>query len=100
MGGNGLSDVCFLTPKTGFVAGEDETSVFSAIQFVDENTGWVAGVRITPSTQGQETLIQKTVDGGQTWVKQPTNSEDILEDIYFINATTGWAVGERKKRKE
>ena len=63
---NGLSDVCFLTPKTGFVAGEgetvlkttnggkkwtilsggsqasgfgdDDTSVFSAIQFVDENT--------------------------------------------------------------
>ena len=120
--GNGLSDVCFLTPKTGFVAGEgetvlkttnggkkwtilsggsqasgfgdDDTSVFSAIQFVDENTGWVAGVRITPSTQGQETLIQKTVDGGQTWVKQPTNTEDILEDIYFVNATTGWAVGE------
>ena len=27
-------------------------------------------------------------------MKQPTNTEDILEDMYFINGTTGWAVGE------
>ena len=120
--GNGLSCVSFVDTKIGYIGGEgetilkttnggrtwkvltggqtasgfgdDDTSVFSAIHFTDANTGYVAGVRITPSNQGQETLIQKTTDGGKTWLKQPTNTEDILEDMYFINGTTGWAVGE------
>ena len=34
------------------------------------------------------------MDGGQTWVTQSTNKEDILEDIFFLDASMGWAVGE------
>ena len=120
--GNDLYSVFFVSPKTGFVVGmgetilqttnggntwkilrggeagsgvgEDDTSVFNAIHFADNSTGWVAGVRLSPRTGGQDGLIQKTVDGGKNWVDQPTHIEDILKDVFFVNASTGWAVGE------
>lgn len=74
--------------------GDDDANMYNAIQFLDEETGWLAGVRVSPSTQGQSALIQKTTDGGQSWVTQETGKEDILEDIFFLNASMGWAVGE------
>lgn len=74
--------------------GDDDANMYNALQFLDENTGWVAGVRVSPSTDGQSALIQKTTDGAETWVTQETGREDILEDIFFLNASLGWAVGE------
>ena len=75
----------------GGAVGDDDTSVFNAAYFFDESTGWVAGVKLSPSTGGQDGLIQKTTDGGKNWVDQPTNIEDIIKDIWFVNASTGWA---------
>ena len=119
--GNGLKGIYFINTEIGYAVGEsdtilstknggrswkilqggqlgavgdDDANMYNAIQFLDENTGWIAGVRVSPSTQGQHALIQKTVDGGQSWVTQETGKEDILEDIFFLNASTGWAVGE------
>ena len=74
--------------------GDEETIVLNAVQFLDESSGWVTGVRISPETGGQDGLVQKTTDGGQTWMDQPTNIPDILEDIFFIDANNGWAIGE------
>ena len=74
--------------------GDDDANMYNALQFLDENTGWVAGVRVSPSTNGQSALIQKTTDGAETWVTQETEREDILEDIFFLNTSIGWAVGE------
>lgn len=74
--------------------GDDETSMFNAIQFLDEKTGWVAGVRVFPATKSQKSVIQKTTDGAKTWISQETGKEDILEDIFFLDASVGWAVGE------
>ncbi len=74
--------------------GDDDANMYNAVQFFDENTGFLAGVRVSPSTQGQSALIQKTTDGGQSWVTQETGKEDILEDIFFLNGSMGWAVGE------
>ncbi len=89
----GRSWVALQGGKVGAV-GDDETSMFNAIQFLDENTGWIAGVRVFPKTQEQKTIIQKTTDGATTWEMQETGTEDILEDIFFLNASVGWAVGE------
>ena len=74
--------------------GDDDANMYSAIQFLDEETGWIAGVRVSPTTKSQFALIQKTTDGGQNWVTQATGKEDILEDIFFLDASMGWAVGE------
>ena len=119
--GNGLKGIYFVNKDAGYAVGEsdtilstknggrtwkvlqggqigavgdDDANMYSALQFLDEETGWIAGVRVSPSTQGQHALIQKTEDGGQSWVTQGTNKEDILEDIFFLDASKGWAVGE------
>ena len=80
--------------QLGGGVGEDEASMFSAIQFIDEKTGWVAGIRVFPDTKTQKSVIQKTKDGARTWVHQEIGRDDILEDIFFIDASTGWVVGE------
>ena len=74
--------------------GDDETSMFNAVQFIDEKIGWVAGVRVFPATKSQKSIILKTNNGAQTWTPQETGKEDILEDIFFLDASVGWAVGE------
>ena len=73
--------------------GDDEATMYNAIQFLDESTGWIAGVHVVPLVS-QNSVIQKTVDGGQTWVNQETGTEDVLEDIFFVDNKHGWAVGE------
>lgn len=73
--------------------GDDEATMYNAIQFLNESTGWVAGVHVVPQVS-QNSVIQKTVDGGQTWVNQETGTEDVLEDIFFLDDQYGWAVGE------
>ena len=120
--GNWLKGVHFVNPKVGYAVGmeetivqtsnsgrqwnvlrggevasavgDEETVVLNAVQFIDESTGWVTGVRISPETGGQDGLVQKTTDSGQNWMDQPTNIPDILEDIFFLDANNGWAVGE------
>ncbi len=74
--------------------GDDETSMFNAVQFLDENTGWIAGVRVFPAEKTQKSVIIKTEDGAGTWTSMETGKEDIIADIYFLDASVGWAVGE------
>ena len=53
--------------------------------FVDANTGWVAGTFGT---------VLHTTDGGANWAKQEIGSTTHLMGIDFIDARTGWVVGE------
>ncbi len=74
--------------------GDEPASMFSATQFIDDNTGWVVGIRVNPQEKSQESIIQMTTDGGESWIKQETRKEDILEDVFFLNDSVGWTVGE------
>ena len=118
--GNGLNGIYFVNKDVGFAVGandtilstttggrswkivqggvlgavgDDEATMYSAIQFINESTGWVAGVHVVPQVS-QSSVIQKTVDGGQTWEAQETGAEDVLQDIFFLDDKHGWAVGE------
>ena len=53
---------------------------FEAIEFVDRNTGWIAGG-----------AIHKTTDGGSSWVRQAA-PQYTLRDISFADAQHGWQV--------
>jgi len=59
-----------------------------ALDFVDENYGWVVG---------RDTFIYHTTDGGNTWVAQTypqfQGVPPQLHDIDFIDRQLGWAVG-------
>jgi photosystem II stability/assembly factor-like uncharacterized protein len=58
----------------------------TAVDFVDDKTGWAVG---------HDTVILKTTDGGETWVKQygGGESDNALLSVYFKDASHGWAVG-------
>ena len=56
-----------------------------AVYFLDENAGWAAG--------GKGNVL-KTADGGRTWRALPRPTEDVVRDVYFSDARTGWLVCE------
>lgn len=60
-----------------------ESSIYG-LYFVSELKGWVA-------CQGG--YICNTTDGGTSWTQQTTNISTTLNDIFFVDSTTGFAVG-------
>ena len=44
---------------------------------------------------GAEGRVIKTTDGGETWAEQTVSGGSVqdLNDVHFVNSTTGWAVG-------
>jgi len=56
----------------------------NAIDFVDENVGWIAGSNGT---------LEKTTDGGENWYKITINKNQHFDKIDFLNESIGWAIG-------
>jgi len=56
----------------------------NAVCFTSSDTGFVIG---------NESMIYKTVNAGNSWVEMNAGTTDALIDIFFINPTTGYAVG-------
>ncbi|HEX2786908.1 MAG TPA: YCF48-related protein [Ignavibacteria bacterium] len=59
--------------------------VVYAIDFINENTGWICGYR---------GYIAKTTDGGETWTVQRDTGGQGLYTICFINPNIGFASGD------
>lgn len=95
-------DACFTSQNTGFVSGKEGImkssdggftwqQVFNPgifindIDFIDFQTGWAVG---------DEGLICKTTDGGDTWKIMDTLTNTSLYDISFINHQTGYLVSD------
>jgi photosystem II stability/assembly factor-like uncharacterized protein len=59
------------------------------MQFLDEQTGWQAGMHA---------LLARTADGGVTWEKVPMpfppNARPNFWEVFFVDAQNGWVVGE------
>ena len=75
-------------------SGSDWKIIFSEISatthiedlfFLDNSTGWASG---------ENGVILKTTDGGDTWSKQDSKTEVTLKAISFIDDNTGWIVGD------
>ena len=73
----------------------EETSYYlKDVTFIDTMTGWAVGdVHWDPAQQGYTGTIIKTTDGGTTWTPQNTGVTALLNAVTFIDATTGWVVG-------
>jgi len=54
------------------------------IFFINQDIGWVVG---------NDGVIRKTLDGGDTWTGSSSGVIWDLRGVYFQNATRGWAVG-------
>jgi photosystem II stability/assembly factor-like uncharacterized protein len=61
--------------------------IWEDAQFIDENTGWIVG------RQSSNGLILHTADGGLSWSPQQPAGSDQVNAVYFVDASTGWAVG-------
>jgi photosystem II stability/assembly factor-like uncharacterized protein len=73
-----------LTPHTTNFA--YETPAFlKAVSFPDEVYGWVVNHSID--------TFYHTEDGGRHWALQQTGMNVLFNSIYFVDRTTGWAVG-------
>ena len=77
--------------SAGFASGaraQDNLSVF----LVEGGTGYIGGgTGVNSASPG--TTISKTTDGGATWRPQTSGAHNSINDLYFINPDTGWAVG-------
>ncbi|MDX2213658.1 MAG: DUF6519 domain-containing protein [Oculatellaceae cyanobacterium bins.114] len=64
-----------------------------AMSFVDNQRGWVITTYSTGiGFEGDDGIILKTTDGGQTWIKQNPRIKAAFRDIHFINSTEGWVI--------
>src|SRR5215831_13888357 len=61
-----------------------DDAALHAVQFVDEKEGWAVG---------DEGVVWHTVDGGQSWERQPTGMQASLRSVYFLNPYSGWIAG-------
>ena len=106
----GLKKIQFVTPTIGWAVGR--STVFKSVDggeqwkeqqinidypqitscyFVDSSIGWIAGIA---GVESVSTLICKTTDGGTSWVRQTISSWEIPHSVFFINADTGWVIGD------
>jgi photosystem II stability/assembly factor-like uncharacterized protein len=72
------------------IPGNVGTRNYSAVYFTSENVGFIVGGNLTKDSI--QTIL-KTSDGGDTWTVIRDNMAPMLNDIYFINSTEGYAVG-------
>ncbi len=66
---------------------------FNDIVFVSEKTGYACGLGAGIGNCSASGLLVKTIDGGITWTRMNTNTTYELYKLHFIDAFTGWALG-------
>lgn len=59
---------------------------YSAVSFLDEQTGYISGAY---------GVVAKTTDGGLHWVQKPTGVSWHFSDQSFVSPTVGWVVGQQ-----
>jgi photosystem II stability/assembly factor-like uncharacterized protein len=71
--------------------GASVDSVFDGPVFFLNNTdGWVGGGEISPNVEG---WVHVTTDGGKTWTGRTLDGPWPIRELWFVNATTGFAAG-------
>lgn len=68
-----------------------ESGFLNDLFFLNENIGWVVGGE---NSSGKNiSRILHTSDGGNSWIEEEVNFEVELKSVFFIDQSTGWAVG-------
>jgi photosystem II stability/assembly factor-like uncharacterized protein len=68
---------------------------FHITTFTNPMVGWTAGpMPLSLTGPPLEVGIWRTGDGGQTWSEETALAGLKLYDVFFLDATKGWAVGE------
>ncbi|MDT7540517.1 MAG: hypothetical protein QOE33_421 [Acidobacteriota bacterium] len=86
-----ISFVAHVAAQSGWVAqrrGEAGKDL-NAIYFASDKRGWVAG---------DSGLVFRTEDGGKTWARQTTGTDESINDIYFRDKEEGYLLAGNKIR--
>ena len=67
---------------------------FNDINFPDQLTGYACGVAGGIGNCTNNSSILKTMDGGKNWVRLNTGSTTAMNKLQFLDAYTGWGLGE------
>ncbi len=95
----------FVNASTGFVLGSgftrrttnsglnwlgagDGLGHYRSCYFVNHLTGWIVG-----QTEFGNALINKTTDGGLSWLFQQSGTNNSLYSVFFADELNGWTVG-------
>lgn len=79
--------LCNLYPQTWEMKNK---SVFLSVSFPDDNIGWAVGYEGASSSTS---IIYRTTNGGNDWIRQYENSGSQLTYVYFMDVMNGWACG-------
>jgi hypothetical protein len=60
----------------------------SGVHFLDQNIGWISATEVNSGT-----LILSTINGGATWTTSQLGVNNALNALQFVDAQTGWGVG-------
>ncbi len=108
-----LTSVCFTNPDRGWAVGDRgviwhtrdggrnwklQNTTFQcrweAVQFLDDNNGWVVGAITQPYSQWTKSVLLKTRNGGETWTEVRTDTLPGLRGVKFFDAKNGWIWGD------
>ncbi len=106
---NHLYAVKFVTPKKGWIAGEQGVILYTenggetweyqesgteqtikSLFFINERQGWAVGGESRTREKG---VIVHTEDGGKSWVQQQGDFNSPLNSVLFLSEKEGWIVG-------
>ena len=102
-----LNDIVVSTGGTGLIVGDLEDSVFlstdQGVTWDVVNTGVTTALNAIGHTPledaklwvvGDDGIILSSNNSGSSWEAQASNTEEHLNDIFFVNDTLGWIVGD------
>jgi photosystem II stability/assembly factor-like uncharacterized protein len=101
-----LNAVAFADANTGTIVGDAGTilrTTDGGATWTLQSTGWnysrlqaisLTGAETATAVGDFQNIILRTTDGGATWQPQISSSNRALLGVFFIDANTGWAVGE------
>lgn len=71
------------------------TPDFLSIRFADKKRGWIVGSLTNQKDEVADSLILKTVDAGENWVRIVVPFKQELYHLDFVSDSTGWIVGDK-----
>ncbi len=77
---------------TWFSQIQESGKFIHSINFPNSNIGYAVGWQMYIPPNPDQEFIMKTTDGGSSWYEQ-YRDVGVLNSIFFVNDTLGWAVG-------
>ncbi len=72
-----------------------QSGEFSVVQFIDANNGWaIRNSNLQGSDYSITSRLYYTNNGGKRWHGQTGLTQEVLNDVHFVDKNNGWIVGD------